>query len=187
MKNSMSVRQKIIISVVLVAFGVLMRFVPHLWNFTPIIAIALFAGVYLGRGYAIGLPLAVMLLSDPFLGTYELGMMLAVYGSFALIGLFGLLLKKYKTGTNVMAASVLASTFFYLATNTAVWAFTPWYPAGIEGLVASLVAGIPFFKNALLGDMVYTAGLFGVYETASRLAEKPVFQKTLATVKETIW
>ena len=45
-------KNKIIIFVILVSLGLTFRLLPHPWNFTPIGAIALFSGVYLGRKYA---------------------------------------------------------------------------------------------------------------------------------------
>ena len=35
------------------------------------------------------------------------------------------------------------------------------YPKTMEGLVACYVAGLPFFRNALVGDIGYAALLFG--------------------------
>jgi hypothetical protein len=46
-------------------------------------------------------------------------------------------------------------------TNFGVWALASWYPKTWAGLVACYVAAIPFFRNTLLGDAVYTAALFG--------------------------
>ena len=49
-----------------------LRLVPHPPNFTPIGAMALFSGAYLGRrGLAFVAPLAALLLSDAVLGFYS--------------------------------------------------------------------------------------------------------------------
>jgi hypothetical protein len=34
----------------------------------------------------------------------------------------------------------------------------------MDGLIACYVAGIPFLRNGLAGDIVYTAALFGLFE-----------------------
>ena len=37
------------------------------------------------------------------------------------------------------------------------------YPMTAEGLMQAYVAGIPFFQNSLLGNVVYSAVIFGGY------------------------
>lgn len=160
----MTNRNKIIIAIILVAIGIAGRFLPHLWNFTPLVAIGLFAGVYLGRHHAWSVPVIAMLISDFFLGFYSLPIMMSVYGSFALIGLFGYLMRKHKNFEMVLALSISGAVFFFLITNFAVWYWVPWYEKTLAGLIYSYTAGLPFFRNALLGDIIYTLGLFGLYE-----------------------
>jgi len=157
---------KIIIAVVLVVIAVSGRLLPHAWNFTPLIAVSLFAGVYLGRQYAIAVPLVAMIVSDLFLGFYDWQLMMAVYGSFALAGAIGWVIKKWKSPGMVVAASICASTLFFLVTNWAVWQFSPWYLHTFDGLIQSYTLGLPFFRNMLVGDLFYTTALFGVYEFA---------------------
>src|SRR3982751_1624843 len=57
-----------------------LRLVPHPPNFTPIGAMALFSGAYLGRrALAFVAPLAAMLLSDALIGFYS-GMWITYLG-----------------------------------------------------------------------------------------------------------
>lgn len=168
-------KTKIALVVVLVALGVSSRLLPHLWNFTPIIAIALFAGIYMGKKYALALPLAVMLISDIFIGFDSLAMSISIYGSIALAGLLAYGLRKHKSFQVVTGIAVASSILFFLITNAAVWAFSPLYAPNFAGLMQSYVMGIPFFRNALMGDLFYTGVLFGVYELAvnrSRVSTK---------------
>ena len=159
----MTNKNKIIISLVLISFGIACRLLPHAWNFTPIAAIALFAGAYMGRGYAVGLPIATMLIGDMFLGFYSPPMMIVVYASYALIGLFGVMLSKHKFGAAI-AGGILASVVFFLATNWAVWQFSPWYAKDLNGLLQCYTLALPFFRNTLLGNLFYVGILFGAYE-----------------------
>ncbi len=165
-------KNKIIIFTVLVAFGVISRFLPHPWNFAPIASIALFSGVYLGKRYALITPVLAMLLGDIFLGFYEWKLMLAVYGSFALAGLIGVLIRKHKNVQTVLAGSLSASILFFLITNFAVWQFTPWYPKTLAGLVQNYALALPFFRGTLLGDLFYTGFLFGAYELITAWVRK---------------
>lgn len=157
-------KEKIIISVVLIFLGAVCRLLPHAWNFAPVAAIALFAGVCLGRNYAIILPVITMLIGDYFIGFYEWRLGLVVYGSYVIIGLMGLAIKKHKSAETVMAGGLTASVIFFLATNWAVWQFSPWYAKNLAGLIQCYALALPFFRNTLLGDLFYISVFFGAYE-----------------------
>lgn len=160
------------LAILLVMFGVLMRLIPHVPNIAPISAIALFAGVYLNRRMAFALPIAVMVISDWFIGFDSIAMRLTVYGSFAISGLIGLWVKQNKNIKTVVAGSVAASFQFYLITNFAVWLFSALYPKTASGLLMSYVNAIPFFRYTFLGDLFFVGILFGIYELAQVLARK---------------
>ncbi len=146
--------------------AVLMRLLPHLPNFTPIAAMALFGGVYLNKKYAFVIPFLAMFISDIFLGFHSA--MPYVYGSFILTGIIGLWLKKHKSAKNIICSSLISSILFFLITNFGVWA-GGWYPKTLSGLMQSYAMGIPFFKNTILGDLCYTGVFFGIYELVQLL------------------
>jgi len=160
----MTKQTKIIISLILIALGVTCRLLPHLWNFAPIAGIALFAGVYLGKRYAIVLPIVAMLVGDFFIGFYDWKLVLAVYLSFIMAGLIGTLIRKYKSMETVLAGSIVSAVLFFLTTNFVVWQFSPWYAKSFSGLVQCYTMALPFFRNAVLGNLFYVAVLFGAYE-----------------------
>ncbi len=151
----------------LVAFAVIARLVPHPANFTPVAAMAIFAGAVLpNRSWALYLPLMVMVVSDLIIGTHSL--ILFTWGSFVIIGLLShLLLRSYSVG-RVVGMSVLASVLFFVVTNFGVWLEGRLYAQTFEGLIQCYVNALPFFRNTLLGDLVYTGMLFGVYELGYR-------------------
>ena len=66
----------IVILIVLFLIGIIVRLSPHPMNFTPVFAIALFAGAYLSRKWSVILPLSIMLLSDIIIGFYDIKLML---------------------------------------------------------------------------------------------------------------
>lgn len=177
----MSNKSKLIISIILVSLGVACRLLPHMWNFAPIAGIALFAGVYLGKRYAVIVPILAMVAGDLFIGFYAWQLMAVVYGCYVLVGLLGVLIKKHKSAETVLAASIMASVIFFLATNLAVWQFSPWYAKSWEGLTQCYVLALPFFRNTLLGNVFYTGVLFGAYELVIVWARQR--QVKLATVK----
>ena len=56
------------LAVGLLVFGVISRLIIHLPNFTPMIALALFGGVYLKKRQAVILPVLMMVIADLFIG-----------------------------------------------------------------------------------------------------------------------
>lgn len=143
------------------------RLGPHLPNFTPIAAMALFGGAHFAdKRLAFGVPLLALLLSDALLG-FHAGMP-AVYGSFALIVALGLGLRTDCTVTAVAGTALAGALLFFLITNFAVWVEGAFYPRTWVGLGECYVAAIPFFRNSLAGDLFYTAVLFGGFALAQR-------------------
>lgn len=142
------------------------RFMPHLPNFTPVGAFALFAGVYLARKYwwAMGLPLAAMFLSDLFIGFYDWKLMAVVYASFLGYSAIGFVVSKRKNPATIVLASICGAFLFYLTTNFAVWALSSYYPHTLGGLMLSYTLALPFFRATLLGDLFFAGILFGAYE-----------------------
>jgi hypothetical protein len=168
----MTKKTKLIISIILISLGVICRLLPHAWNFAPIAAIALFAGVYMGRNYAIALPIITMLIGDIFIGFYEWQMGVAVYSCYVIIGLMGVIIKKHKSITTVIGGGILASVIFFLATNWAVWQFSAWYTKDLGGLIQCYTMALPFFRNTLMGNIFYVGALFGAYEAVVYLARE---------------
>lgn len=173
-------RGALIVSVAgLVLFGAVARLVPHLPNATPIAAIAIVSSIYIGKRWALVLPLATLFLSDLALGLYDWRLMASVYGSFALIGCMSWVCRKRQSVLPVGASAVAASLMFFLTTNAAVWLFSPWYEKSIAGLLYAYELGIPFMRNMFVGDVAYTALLIAAFECAyalSALAKRFVTQ-----------
>ncbi|MEK7607608.1 MAG: DUF6580 family putative transport protein [Patescibacteria group bacterium] len=165
----MTIRTKLYLALALITIGVLGRLLPHTWNFVPIIAIGLFSGAYLGKKFAFTVPVLAMLISDIFIGFYDWKINLTVYIAMGFSGLIGLYLQKKKNPISIALASVIGSTLFFLITNGAVWLFTTMYESTVIGLIASYIAGLPFYRNALVGDIWYSFALFGTYEAVMHL------------------
>lgn len=161
-----------LVPVLLIIFAVASRLIPHPANFAPITALALFGGVYLHKKYAFLLPFGALFISDLFLGFYGLEM-LWVYGSFFISGLIGLYIRKRKNILTIISGTLFASLLFFLITNFGVWTLPySWYSKDLAGLIQSYVAGIPFFRGTILGDLFYTGVFFGGYELALFLGKK---------------
>ena len=153
-----------LIAIIFVLIGVSLRLLPHPPNFAPILAIALFGGVYLSRKIALILPIVAMVISDIFIGYYEFSLMFSVYGSFLLCVILGFWLKRHKKWYTIGGSAIISAILFFLITNFAVWVFTPWYAKTLSGILQCYLMALPFFKNTLLGNLFYVSCFFGAYE-----------------------
>jgi hypothetical protein len=139
----------------------------HIYNFNAVMSAGLFAGAFLGaRRVGIIIPLIAMFVTDLVIGMYDWHLMLAVYGSLAAASLIGTWYAKNATLPRFTASVFGGSLLFFLVTNGAVWFFAgdAIYPHTIAGLVQCYAAGLPFYKNTLAGDMLWSVVLFGGYE-----------------------
>jgi len=145
-----------------------LRLVPHPPNFTPIGAMALFSGAYLGRRGAVALvaPLGALFLSDLVLGFYR-GMP-TVYFSVALIVIIGWVALRRVSPIRVGGAAIASSVLFFVLTNFGMWLSSGFYPRTLAGLEACYIAAIPFFQNTVAGDLFYAAVLFAGFALLER-------------------
>jgi hypothetical protein len=159
--------RRLYVLVLLIVAAALMRLIPHPANFVPITAIALFGGAYLlDRRMAYLLPLGALVLSDLWLGFHA--QMWLVYACFMAVVWIGTRLQGHRGVLPVAGATVASSVLFYLVTNLGVWALAGLYPHTLDGLLVCYVAAIPFFHNALLGDLFYVGLLFGGFSLLDR-------------------
>lgn len=168
--------KRLMVSTGIVVAAAMARLVPHPPNVSPVAAMALFGGAFLpNRRLAYALPLAAMLLSDIVLG-------LTVYGKAMLVSqpivyacllgtvAMGKLIRDRRSVLNVATVTLASSLMFFGVTNLAVWAVGSLYPRTLAGLTLCYTAAIPFFRNSLIGDMAFTAALFGGFALLEKVA-----------------
>jgi len=140
--------------------------VPHVWNFTAVGALAIFAGAqFSDKRLAFIMPLAAMAISDVFIGN---GFSAVVYVGFVAMVACGLIISKRQSAGNIFAGSVLGALVFFLLTNFAFFYPSSLYPHNAAGILASYVAGLPFFNNMLASNLIYGAILFGSFSVLSK-------------------
>ena len=137
------------------------RLVPHIPNFSPLVAVALFSGVYLKRRWAVVIPLGIYVVSDLIMGLHNT--IPFTWGSMVLITCVGIYLKKRKTPVAVLSGTLFSSILFFIVTNLGVW-LGGWYSLTPQGLVQCFTMAIPFFRTSLVSNILYVAVLFGIYE-----------------------
>ena len=148
------------------------RIFPHIPNFTPIAAMALFGGTYLSdKRLAIIVPLIAMFISDAALevttGWGFHNTMIYVYIGFVLTSLIGMRVRNNTSVLSVATASILSSVVFFTLTNFGVWAASG-FQMGFAGLSTTYMLGIPFFGPTLAGDLFFNAILFGSFYFAQQ-------------------
>lgn len=173
----------VLIAVAMILAAALSRIAFYPLNFSPVIAMALFGGAVIkDKKIAFALPLLAMFISDVLFevtniapGFWGWGQLVG-YGIFALITVFGFQLKKINV-LNVAGFSIASSCIFFLLSNTSVWIFdTTSYAQNFGGWINCLAAGVPFLKNGLAADLVYSAVFFGGFV----LLQKFAFKKAIA-------
>ena len=141
---------------------------------------ATFLAVLLLRNrWAAVVPFAVVAVSDAVLGNTQI--MWFTWSAWAVLGV-GAILARHLRGTRRYAAAlgvgVVGSLWFFAWTNFGVWLLDGMYPSTLDGLLASYVAGLPFLRTMLLGNLVlvpFAAVVAGLVERAetARDARRP--------------
>ena len=152
-------------------------------NFSPLGAMALFGGVYFSnRAKSFIFPLLILLVSDIIVmqtvySQYASGLLYNgwywTYGSFALMVLLAELFKRKVTVGSVLLMSILAALIHYVVTDFGVWLgggrdITTGLPYTKDwaGLIKCYVLALPYLKSLLLGNLIFSAVLFGGFELA---------------------
>ena len=185
MNNSKN--KQILLATVLVLVAVISRIINsefHMWNFACVGAISLFSGAVIkDKRFAFIVPLAAYFISDVYLqmfyGTGFYGVsQLFVYGAMAMIVALGATMKTQNAGS-VFGYSIGSSLLFFVVSNFGVWASSAvapqglqFYPATMEGLMSCFIAGIPFYKTTLAGDLIFSSVIFGAYQAIQMYSKR---------------
>jgi hypothetical protein len=141
------------------------------WNLSALGALGLFAFARLGFRPAA----AVFALA---LGLKELGAYLqygmpphpptwACYAVYLALGWW--LLRRTESPVRIGAAALAASGLFFLVTNFGSWLEQALpYGYSLAGLMDCYAAAVPFYRGTLVGDLAFTAALFGAHAALSR-------------------
>lgn len=165
MKNS----RLVIFTIALIALTVIVKLicapVLGLSGFSPIIAIALFAGMSIrNKKYAFIMPLAALMASDviieilyrvnlfSFQGFYK-GQLLN-YSLLMLSVLIGWAVKG-KNYLSMGLGAFAASTIFFLLSNFSVWYAGTMYAKDFNGLMLCYELALPFYRNELISTAIF--------------------------------
>ncbi len=162
----------------LLAIGVLGRWAQPAWNFTPLAAVTMLGAYYFRHLLpALLLPTSMLVVSDLLLPVHDSMLVLVSVHAMMLLPL--LLGRATRTSEGWrrrmlwVAGGVLPACAFFVVTNFAVWAFQSTYAKTLDGLFACYIAGLPFFRAMLAGDVLYLTILTGCLVLANIAAEDP--------------
>ena len=154
--------------IVLVAIGVCGRLWQPAWNVTPMAGIALAAGAFFPHPLlAASVPLVSLAVGNLVMPGYDsVALAAVVYAATAWPVLLGRRLSfgtawKSSRWTAAFGSALASSLVFYLSTNLAHWWLTSDYPHTAGGLVACYAAALPFYRWMPVGDVAWTAAIFG--------------------------
>lgn len=154
--------EKIIWFIGIVAVLALSRIIPHPPNFTPIIAVAIFAPIIVKNHIlVITTTLSAMFVADLYWGLHSF--MFWTYSSIALCTLIA-------TRFHTMYMMLIGPVIFFVITNFAVWT-SGYYGFTLAGLVACYIAAIPFFHMTLLSTILYTSAFYIIRQASLRLLQ----------------
>ena len=140
----------------------LFRLIPHPPNFTPILAISVFAGIkFKDNLFSYLVPVFAMLVSDAIIGFHS-GMII-IYSAIVLSAFVS---RRFNTiNTSILGSCIL----FFLITNFQVWLMSPSYSKSLTGILECYTLGIPFFGMTLLSTFFYSYILFYSFTFLSKI------------------
>ncbi len=169
----------------LVAAGVATRLVGTL-QFNAVGAAFLFSGATVSRKWlAVLAPLGAYFVTDILLNLQWFGsdfnawkFEATSYVLFVAIALLGMAIGKNPAALRVGTAAVLAAVGFFLVSNFVHWLGSDTYSPTPAGLLTCYTAALPFAGNMLVGNLLFSALLFGGWHYAQPyFAGTPKFAK----------
>ena len=144
----------------------LSRLIPHPWNFTPVIAVAIMSGYFFKNIYlSFSILLISMLIADIFIGFYE--NIIFVYIALLLISFVFYKISKKINFKNLFIFGFAGSLIFFIISNFGVWILgSPGvdnlpYDKNLNGLIECYILAIPFFGNTFLSTLIFAyPGIF---------------------------
>ena len=161
----------------IIVLATLSRFIPHLWNFSPVYGALLFGGANMKKRDSIWFSAVTLGASDIVLTKfiYHLNVgwgELVQMAAFASIAMIGWVLKKRLSIRRLAFACLAAPTSFYLISDFGVWLGFGSYPHTWNGLVACYVAAIPFQGRITASTVLFAGILFGAQQIHAARVER---------------
>ncbi|NNE26529.1 MAG: hypothetical protein HKN09_06775 [Saprospiraceae bacterium] len=171
-----------------IGIAALFRLFPHPPNVTPVAAMAFVGGAYFTKKYwGFLLPIIALFLSDlvinntiarPFF-TDHVGFvffsdyMIPVYIAFVLTAAIGMVMHASGMFKKIVFGALFSSIAFFFITNIGSWMSSAFYPKTFAGLLLCLEAGVPFFRNTAMGNLMFFSVIILAIEAIKSYVLKP--------------
>jgi hypothetical protein len=157
-------REVTMLAYVFILIAIAVRFLPHPMAFTPVGAALLFFGAR-GPRHRAWVPLVLLAASDVVLTTmfYRYPFSwdhFVTWGWYAGMLWLGSTIQRNSGAPRILGTALAGSVSFFVISNFAVWAAWNMYPRNFSGLMLSYDAGLPFFRRAVVGDLLFTSVMF---------------------------
>jgi len=165
----MSKKELIVLVILLVAITTRFLFIQFgqsaIPGFTAVGAMMILAATYMSGWKKWIVPLGIFWVSDllvnnvvyaEFYDSFQVMGSYWVYAGYAGVGMIAYFIMRQPSAGKLVITSTLGAVLFFLVTNFGSWLnpMNP-YTQDVSGLMASYQAGVPFFRNAILGDLLF--------------------------------
>ena len=169
--------------ILILAVAVLRLTVSHPYNFVPVFAcLLLFGACRPSREFAT--PLLALIGIDIFLTTHRYGY--ALTGGHAVTWIWYLgamflgaaMLGNSISPRRVLGSSLIASISFFVVSNFTVWAEWGMYQKTLSGLGACYIAALPFFRNSIVSEAIFSVLIFTLAYVSENYMPAPRMRST---------
>ncbi len=166
--------QTLLISLVVISVAFL-RIIPHIYNFSPVISLAIFGAIHFrSKIYSYLIVILSIMLSDIIINNFVYNLENSFlffyegfywqYISYFLIILMSFSFKGKRIGLkNITYLCVFSSLIFFIISNFGFWLTSGMYSLTFFGLLECYIKAIPFYQGTILGLLFYTPIFFGSY------------------------
>jgi hypothetical protein len=150
----------------IMVIGIFGRLIPHIPNITPITGLCLFAGANFSRRLSFLIIAIILFTSDVGLALILGYPMISYFTLFTYTGSVIIILvsSQLKYSKRKFPFYIIgASCSFWIWTNFGVWLTSGLYAKTLEGLGVCYYMALPFLRNAIIGDFVWSYLIFGVF------------------------
>ena len=172
----------------ILVLATLSRFMPHLWNFSPVYGALLFGGANMKKRESIWFSALILGTSDVVLTEFNYHLHvgwdeLFQMAAFASIAMLGWILKSRFSIGRLTFACLAAPTSFYLISDFGVWLGFNTYPHTWTGLIACYMAAIPYQGRITVSTVLFAGILFGAQQLLAAQFERRKHSRAMAKVQ----
>ncbi len=175
----MNVNKKFFMALWWFGIVVLLRVLPHVPNFIPMLAICIFTAKIFSKRMALLIIISSFMLSDVLVSFYSHYPMFSMWSLFTYSGIIATLLLASSTRSSlkkqtsnlitIIILTLISVLGYWVWTNFGVWLFSDIYAHTADGFVMCYMLALPFLKNSLLANATGLLILFAGFYLSRKL------------------